>query len=86
MSLLLCVCTGVASQVLSYVGDQLILNYTNGEVCHKIYNRSTEIYFSCHPDRHPVSFTHQPERQKTSRSYRRYFNGLLKNKLHYKFQ
>ncbi|XP_077950092.1 cation-independent mannose-6-phosphate receptor isoform X1 [Gasterosteus aculeatus] len=44
---------GVASQVLSYVGDQLILNYTNGEVCHKIYNRSTEIYFSCHPDRHP---------------------------------
>uniref|UniRef100_A0A8C9ZHK2 Insulin-like growth factor 2 receptor n=1 Tax=Sander lucioperca TaxID=283035 RepID=A0A8C9ZHK2_SANLU len=44
---------GMASQVLSYVGDQLILNYTNGEVCHKIYNRSTEIYFSCHPDRDP---------------------------------
>ncbi|KAL6096173.1 igf2r [Pungitius sinensis] len=44
---------GMASQVLSYVGDQLILNYTNGEICHKIYNRSTEIYFSCHPDRHP---------------------------------
>uniref|UniRef100_A0A8C9ZNR3 Insulin-like growth factor 2 receptor n=1 Tax=Sander lucioperca TaxID=283035 RepID=A0A8C9ZNR3_SANLU len=34
----------------------LILNYTNGEVCHKIYNRSTEIYFSCHPDRDPVKF------------------------------
>ncbi|KAK9531251.1 hypothetical protein VZT92_010686 [Zoarces viviparus] len=44
---------GMASQVLSYVGDQLILNYTNGETCHKIYNRSTEVYFSCHPDRHP---------------------------------
>ncbi|XP_032398409.1 cation-independent mannose-6-phosphate receptor isoform X1 [Etheostoma spectabile] len=44
---------GLANQVLSYVGDQLILNYTNGEVCHKIYQRSTEIYFSCHPDRNP---------------------------------
>ncbi|XP_071323597.1 cation-independent mannose-6-phosphate receptor isoform X2 [Trachinotus anak] len=44
---------GMANQVLSYVGDQLILNYTNGETCHKIYQRSTEIYFSCHPDRHP---------------------------------
>uniref|UniRef100_UPI003AAAD5C6 cation-independent mannose-6-phosphate receptor isoform X1 n=2 Tax=Centroberyx gerrardi TaxID=166262 RepID=UPI003AAAD5C6 len=44
---------GLANQVLSYVGDQLILNYTNGETCHKIYTRSTEIYFSCHPDMHP---------------------------------
>lgn len=44
---------GMATQVLSYVGDQLILNYTNGETCHKIYQRSTEVYFSCHPDRHP---------------------------------
>uniref|UniRef100_A0A8C4YYE4 Insulin-like growth factor 2 receptor n=1 Tax=Gadus morhua TaxID=8049 RepID=A0A8C4YYE4_GADMO len=44
---------GMASQTLSYVGDQLILNYTMGETCHKIYNRSTEVYFSCHPDQHP---------------------------------
>uniref|UniRef100_A0A667ZHY3 Insulin-like growth factor 2 receptor n=1 Tax=Myripristis murdjan TaxID=586833 RepID=A0A667ZHY3_9TELE len=44
---------GMANQLLSYVGDQLILNYTNGDVCHKIYHRSTEIYFSCHPDMHP---------------------------------
>ncbi|KAM3833852.1 cation-independent mannose-6-phosphate receptor [Diretmus argenteus] len=44
---------GMANQVLSYVGDQLILNYTGGETCHKIYQRSTEIYFSCHPDKHP---------------------------------
>ncbi|XP_041660412.1 cation-independent mannose-6-phosphate receptor [Cheilinus undulatus] len=44
---------GVANQVLSYVGDQLILNYTGGETCHRIYKRSTEIYFSCHPDRNP---------------------------------
>uniref|UniRef100_A0AAQ5ZQF5 Insulin-like growth factor 2 receptor n=1 Tax=Amphiprion ocellaris TaxID=80972 RepID=A0AAQ5ZQF5_AMPOC len=47
---------GMANQVLSYVGDQIILNYTNGETCHKIYQRSTEIYFSCHPDKHPVKF------------------------------
>ncbi|KAM9840298.1 cation-independent mannose-6-phosphate receptor [Aulostomus maculatus] len=44
---------GMANQVLSYVGNQLILNYTKGETCHKIYQRSTEIYFSCHPDMHP---------------------------------
>uniref|UniRef100_UPI0037E7D95A cation-independent mannose-6-phosphate receptor n=1 Tax=Semicossyphus pulcher TaxID=241346 RepID=UPI0037E7D95A len=44
---------GMANQDLSYVGDQLILNYTNGETCHNIYKRSTEIYFTCHPDRHP---------------------------------
>uniref|UniRef100_A0A3Q3IL94 Uncharacterized protein n=1 Tax=Monopterus albus TaxID=43700 RepID=A0A3Q3IL94_MONAL len=44
---------GMANQILSYVGDQLILNYTNGDTCHRIYNRSTEIYFSCHPDMQP---------------------------------
>ncbi|XP_034555992.1 cation-independent mannose-6-phosphate receptor [Notolabrus celidotus] len=44
---------GMSNQVLSYVGDQLILNYTEGETCHKIYRRTTEVYFSCHPDRHP---------------------------------
>uniref|UniRef100_A0A3Q2XYE7 Insulin-like growth factor 2 receptor n=1 Tax=Hippocampus comes TaxID=109280 RepID=A0A3Q2XYE7_HIPCM len=43
----------VANQRLIFVGDQLILNYTNGETCHKIYQRSTEIHFSCHPDMHP---------------------------------
>ncbi|KAM6964907.1 cation-independent mannose-6-phosphate receptor [Aplochiton taeniatus] len=44
---------GMSSQTLSYLGDQLMLNYTGGETCHKIYNRSTEIYFTCHPDMHP---------------------------------
>lgn len=48
--------SGMANANLIYVGDQLILNYTDGAACHKIYKRSTEIYFSCHPDRHPVSF------------------------------
>ncbi|XP_069028432.1 cation-independent mannose-6-phosphate receptor [Embiotoca jacksoni] len=44
---------GMSSQVLTFMGDQIILNYTHGEKCHEIYQRSTEIYFSCHPDRHP---------------------------------
>ncbi|XP_035630752.1 cation-independent mannose-6-phosphate receptor [Oncorhynchus keta] len=44
---------GLASQTLSYVGDQIVLNYTGGETCHKIYQRSTEIYFSCHPKMNP---------------------------------
>ncbi|XP_068609541.1 cation-independent mannose-6-phosphate receptor [Brachionichthys hirsutus] len=44
---------GLANQILNYVGDQLILNYTSGEACHEIHQRSTEIYFSCHPDRNP---------------------------------
>ncbi|XP_028996555.1 cation-independent mannose-6-phosphate receptor isoform X2 [Betta splendens] len=44
---------GMANQDLIYVGEQLILNYTDGSTCHKIYKRSTEIYFSCHPERHP---------------------------------
>uniref|UniRef100_A0A4W5NI57 Insulin-like growth factor 2 receptor n=1 Tax=Hucho hucho TaxID=62062 RepID=A0A4W5NI57_9TELE len=47
---------GMASQTLSYVGDQIVLNYTGGETCHKIYQRSTEIYFSCHPKMNPVKF------------------------------
>lgn len=54
-----CFSPGVANQALSYVGDQLILNYTNGEICHKVYQRSTEIYFSCHPDKNPVSLAHK---------------------------
>uniref|UniRef100_A0AAX7UFT6 MRH domain-containing protein n=1 Tax=Astatotilapia calliptera TaxID=8154 RepID=A0AAX7UFT6_ASTCA len=44
---------GMANQVLTYVGDQIILNYTSGEICHKVYERSTNIYFSCNPDRNP---------------------------------
>ncbi|KAM4522347.1 cation-independent mannose-6-phosphate receptor isoform 2-T2 [Odontesthes bonariensis] len=44
---------GMANQILSFVGDQIILNYTSGEACHTVYQRSTEISFSCHPDRHP---------------------------------
>ncbi|XP_011491456.3 cation-independent mannose-6-phosphate receptor [Oryzias latipes] len=44
---------GMANQNLVFVGDQILLNYTNGETCHKIYQRSTLISFSCHPDAGP---------------------------------
>ncbi|KAM6915608.1 cation-independent mannose-6-phosphate receptor [Xenentodon cancila] len=44
---------GMANQILNFVGDQIILNYTNGEICHKIFQRSTVVSFSCHPDMHP---------------------------------
>ncbi|CAL1586585.1 unnamed protein product [Knipowitschia caucasica] len=44
---------GLESQVLTYVDDQIILNYTNGETCHKIYRRTTKVYFSCDPSKDP---------------------------------
>uniref|UniRef100_A0A8C6L0H5 Insulin-like growth factor 2 receptor n=6 Tax=Nothobranchius TaxID=28779 RepID=A0A8C6L0H5_NOTFU len=44
---------GLTTQILDFVGDQIILNYTGGETCHKVYNRSTVISFSCSPDAHP---------------------------------
>ncbi|MEQ2219662.1 hypothetical protein XENOCAPTIV_021535, partial [Xenoophorus captivus] len=49
----LSVCSELKKNMLTFVGDQIILNYTNGETCHKIYQRSTVISFSCHPDKHP---------------------------------
>ncbi|KAM8847361.1 cation-independent mannose-6-phosphate receptor [Synchiropus picturatus] len=44
---------GTVNEVLSYVEDQLILNYTGGDTCHKIYQRTTVIYFSCSPGMSP---------------------------------
>ncbi|KAK7907744.1 hypothetical protein WMY93_016356 [Mugilogobius chulae] len=44
---------GLENQVLTYVDGQIILNYTNGETCHKIYQRTTEVYFSCDPNKQP---------------------------------
>ncbi|KAJ0026800.1 hypothetical protein NQD34_017800 [Periophthalmus magnuspinnatus] len=44
---------GLESHNLIYVDGQIILNYTNGETCHKIYQRTTEVYFSCDPSKHP---------------------------------
>ncbi|KAJ8009057.1 hypothetical protein DPEC_G00084890 [Dallia pectoralis] len=45
--------TGMASKTLRYVGDKLVLNYTGGEICHKIYQRSTQINFFCDPKLNP---------------------------------
>ncbi|KAM4713477.1 cation-independent mannose-6-phosphate receptor [Anableps anableps] len=44
---------GLSNQRLSFVGNQILLNYTNGESCHEIYQRSTVISFSCNRDKHP---------------------------------
>ncbi|KAL0967415.1 hypothetical protein UPYG_G00251950 [Umbra pygmaea] len=44
---------GMASKSLAYVGDKLVLNYTGGEKCHKIYQRSTQINFFCDPQMKP---------------------------------
>ncbi|XP_072299395.1 cation-independent mannose-6-phosphate receptor [Eucyclogobius newberryi] len=44
---------GLENQVLIYVDGQIILNYTGGEQCHKIYQRTTEVYFTCDPNKHP---------------------------------
>lgn len=38
---------GVASQHLRYEGDQMILRYTDGALCHKKYSRQTTLYFMC---------------------------------------
>lgn len=44
---------GLVNQVLTYIDDQIILNYTDGETCHKVYQRTTEVYFSCDPSKLP---------------------------------
>ncbi|XP_024119822.2 cation-independent mannose-6-phosphate receptor [Oryzias melastigma] len=44
---------GMSNQNLVFVGDQILLNYTSGETCHRVYQRSTLISFSCHPDAGP---------------------------------
>ncbi|XP_075410409.1 cation-independent mannose-6-phosphate receptor isoform X1 [Tenrec ecaudatus] len=38
---------GLVSQKVSYENGILKINYTGGESCHKVYQRSTTIYFSC---------------------------------------
>lgn len=48
---------GMSNQNLVFVGDQILLNYTSGETCHRVYQRSTLISFSCHPDAGPVSLS-----------------------------
>ncbi|XP_028809164.1 cation-independent mannose-6-phosphate receptor isoform X2 [Denticeps clupeoides] len=44
---------GLASQTLTYENGLLMINYTNGETCHKYYKRSTVILFSCSQSQNP---------------------------------
>lgn len=48
--------TGLANQNLTYDDGIIMINYTHGETCHKIYNRSTAIVFSCDHSKNPVWF------------------------------
>lgn len=42
---------GLVSRNLTYENGFIKINYTSGEKCHKIYQRSTVIFFYCDP--HP---------------------------------
>uniref|UniRef100_A0A8C1XXP6 Insulin-like growth factor 2 receptor n=1 Tax=Cyprinus carpio TaxID=7962 RepID=A0A8C1XXP6_CYPCA len=47
---------GLANQNLTFDDGIIMINYTNGEKCHKIYERSTAILFSCDHSKNPVKF------------------------------
>ncbi|XP_031437958.2 cation-independent mannose-6-phosphate receptor, partial [Clupea harengus] len=38
---------GLATQTLTYEDGLIMINYTHGEKCHKIYERSTAVLFTC---------------------------------------
>ncbi|XP_056125524.1 cation-independent mannose-6-phosphate receptor [Rhinichthys klamathensis goyatoka] len=44
---------GVANQNLTFDDGIIMINYTNGETCHKVYERSTAILFSCDHSKNP---------------------------------
>lgn len=44
---------GVANQNLTFDDGIIMINYTSGETCHKIYERSTAILFSCDHSKNP---------------------------------
>uniref|UniRef100_A0A672Q5X8 Cation-independent mannose-6-phosphate receptor-like n=1 Tax=Sinocyclocheilus grahami TaxID=75366 RepID=A0A672Q5X8_SINGR len=44
---------GLANQNLTFDDGIIMINYTNGENCHKIYERSTAILFSCDHSKNP---------------------------------
>uniref|UniRef100_A0A8C1XSQ9 Insulin-like growth factor 2 receptor n=1 Tax=Cyprinus carpio TaxID=7962 RepID=A0A8C1XSQ9_CYPCA len=44
---------GLANQNLTFDDGIIMINYTNGEKCHKIYERSTAILFSCDHSKNP---------------------------------
>ncbi|XP_056620153.1 cation-independent mannose-6-phosphate receptor isoform X2 [Triplophysa dalaica] len=45
--------TGLANQNLTFDDGIIMINYTHGETCHKIYERSTAILFSCDHSKNP---------------------------------
>uniref|UniRef100_A0A8B9KQH5 Insulin-like growth factor 2 receptor n=1 Tax=Astyanax mexicanus TaxID=7994 RepID=A0A8B9KQH5_ASTMX len=45
--------SGVATKNLTFDDGVIMINYTHGETCHKIYNRSTAILFSCDHNKSP---------------------------------
>uniref|UniRef100_A0A8C5Q086 Insulin like growth factor 2 receptor n=1 Tax=Leptobrachium leishanense TaxID=445787 RepID=A0A8C5Q086_9ANUR len=47
---------GLLTEKLSFENGFITINYTGGDVCHKIYNRSTSILFSCDSENRPVIF------------------------------
>ncbi|XP_060722164.1 cation-independent mannose-6-phosphate receptor [Tachysurus vachellii] len=44
---------GLANQNLTFDDGVIMINYTHGETCHKIYERSTAIIFSCDHSMNP---------------------------------
>ncbi|XP_050994418.1 LOW QUALITY PROTEIN: cation-independent mannose-6-phosphate receptor [Labeo rohita] len=44
---------GLANQNLTFDDGIIVINYTSGEKCHKIYERSTAILFSCDHGKNP---------------------------------
>lgn len=49
--------TGLISQKLTYENGLLKINYTGGDTCHKVYQRSTTIYFYCDRTTQKVSLS-----------------------------
>uniref|UniRef100_A0A672PLU1 Cation-independent mannose-6-phosphate receptor-like n=1 Tax=Sinocyclocheilus grahami TaxID=75366 RepID=A0A672PLU1_SINGR len=47
---------GLANQNITFDDGIIMINYTNGEKCHKIYERSTAILFSCDHSKNPPVF------------------------------
>ncbi|XP_053150803.1 cation-independent mannose-6-phosphate receptor [Hemicordylus capensis] len=41
---------GLHTTKLTYENGLIKINYTSGDICHKIYNRSTAIFFYCDPN------------------------------------
>lgn len=54
MTFIVFIFAGLANQNLTFDDGIIMINYTHGETCHKIYERSTAILFSCDHSKNPV--------------------------------